>query len=64
MLNAYHEALEFELPQTKDGSPWRRWLDTALEPPDDICYLSEASIVANRKYLVQARSAVALVASL
>jgi glycogen operon protein len=53
MLNAYHEALEFELPQLEDAHPWKRWIDTALESPDDICDWSRASVVANGKYLVQ-----------
>ena len=26
---------------------WKRWIDTALESPDDICYQSEASITLN-----------------
>jgi isoamylase len=64
MLNAYHEALEFELPQIKEASHWRRWIDTALESPDDICYLNDAPITANEKYLVQPRSTVALIAML
>jgi glycogen operon protein len=36
MVNAYHEALEFELPQVKDASHWKRWIDTSLASPDDI----------------------------
>jgi glycogen operon protein len=64
ILNAYHEALEFELPQVKEAGSWKRWIDTALESPDDICYQSDASIIANGKYLVQPRSTVALIAIL
>ena len=64
MLNAYHEALEFELPQLKDALHWKRWIDTALESPDDICYWKDASIIANEKYLVQPRSVVILIARL
>jgi glycogen operon protein len=56
MLNAYHSALEFELPEVNHGSNWKRWIDTALESPDDICDRSEASVIANEKYLVQPRS--------
>ena len=33
MLNAYHEALEFELPQLKDALRWKRWIDTASRSP-------------------------------
>jgi glycogen operon protein len=62
MLNAYHTALEFELPTIKEGITWKRWIDTALESPNDICYLPDASVAANQTYLVQPRSTVALVA--
>jgi len=64
MVNAYHEALEFELPQVKDASHWKRWIDTSLASPDDICYQSDASITASGKYLVQPRSTVVLIARL
>jgi glycogen operon protein len=64
MLNAYHTALDFELPEVKNGSHWRRWIDTALESPDDICERSDVSVTANGKYLVQPHSTVALIAML
>jgi glycogen operon protein len=35
LLNMYWEPLDFELPTVPDRS-WRRVLDTALAPPDDI----------------------------
>jgi glycogen operon protein len=38
ILNAYWEPLDFELPilsNRKDN--WRRWIDTSLDPPHDIC---------------------------
>jgi glycogen operon protein len=61
-LNAYWEPLRFELPPfPKDGlGPWRRWLDTFLESPDDICPISNAPLVAGSTYLVNPRSVVAL----
>ena len=37
MINAYWEALAFELPPTEEGAGWRRWIDTSLASPDDIC---------------------------
>ena len=49
MLNAYHVAPEFELPKIKDALHWKRWIDTALESPDDICYQSDASNYCKRK---------------
>jgi glycogen operon protein len=38
ILNAYWEALDFELPVVINGHEnWRRWIDTALDPPQEIC---------------------------
>ena len=38
ILNAYWEPLDFELPILKNGREnWRRWIDTALDPPHEIC---------------------------
>ena len=44
ILNAYWEPLEFELPAVGDGGgePWRRWIDTSLESPQDIVPWQEA----------------------
>ena len=63
MLNAYWEPLRFELPPVSEDElrPWRRWLDTFLEPPDDICLFSDAPPLAGSSYLVHPRSIVALV---
>jgi glycogen operon protein len=38
IMNAYWESLDFELPTLGDiaGIPWRRWIDTGLDTPDDI----------------------------
>jgi isoamylase len=62
MLNAYWEPLRFALPLVPEDKsrPWRRWLDTFLEPPDDICVFSNALPVAGSSYLVNPRSIVAL----
>jgi glycogen operon protein len=64
MLSAYHDALEFELPKLKEGFSWKRWIDTALEPPDDICYRQHAVTILDDKYLVQAYTSVILIAKL
>jgi glycogen operon protein len=66
MFNAYWEPLEFELPRCRDGSAvaWCRWIDTALESPDDIVDWASAPPVAPDKYRVEARSMVALCALL
>ena len=63
MLNAYWESLAFELPSTREqGSKrWRRWIDTFLPSPEDICDWGDAPIVSQSRYLVEARSLVLLV---
>jgi isoamylase len=62
MLNAYWEPLRFELPPVgeDESRPWRRWLDTFLEPHDEICTFSKAPPVGSSSYLVNPRSIVAL----
>jgi len=57
--NAYHRALAFELPE---GYAWRRVIDTALDSPKDIVDEKAAPLVEQKRYRVQARSVVVLVA--
>jgi len=64
MLNAHNDALEFELPQLKETNSWKRWIDTALESPDDICYWQHAKTIAGEKYVVRSYTSVILVAKL
>jgi glycogen operon protein len=59
MLNAYWEALAFELPPP-EAPGWYRLVDTFLESPDDICDLPVAPIVEPLTYVVQPRSVVLL----
>jgi isoamylase len=61
ILNAYWEPLDFELPPpgTSDGV-WRRWIDTALEPPHDICDWQAEEPVSGRTYTAGPRSVVML----
>jgi isoamylase len=59
ILNAYWEALEFELPPT-NGGPWRRWLDTSLPPPEDIVDWQQALAIPDRPYRTGQRSVVVL----
>jgi len=76
MMNAYWEALDFELPPVdspspeasqgsdrgeKDGAWWRRWVDTSLDSPDDICSWIDAPAVRGPTYRVQPRSIAVLV---
>jgi isoamylase len=61
ILNAYWEPLNFEMPSLTDGLAWRRWIDTNLDPPDDIIEWRAAPRVAGPTYQAGARSVVALV---
>jgi isoamylase len=61
MLNAYGESLKFELPSPDPNSTWKRWIDTSLESPNDICRWSKAVAVSEQKYLVEAHSIVVLI---
>ena len=36
ILNAYWDSLDFELPELGGGDTWGRWIDTALDTPNDI----------------------------
>jgi len=53
MLNAHKEALEFELPEPPPGVQWKRWIDTSLASPDDICDRKEAKGFDGLKYKVE-----------
>jgi len=64
ILNSYWETLNFELPLPQNGfGTWRRWIDTALEIPDDIVEWPNASPVSGGSYRVAPRSVVVLYAS-
>jgi len=60
ILNAHWEPLEFELPPVADGRPWRRWIDTFLDPPNDIVEWEHAPSVPGRTYRAGSRSVVVL----
>jgi glycogen operon protein len=65
MFNAYWEALTFELPPAADRRHrWRRCIDTALAPGDDIKSWGEAPDVTRAHYVVQPRSVVPLALAL
>jgi isoamylase len=62
MLNAYWEPLTFELPATNpQGARWRRWVDTSLPSPQDICAWEAAQIISESTYVVVPRSIVLLI---
>jgi isoamylase len=57
ILNAYWEPLAFELPP---AGGWRRWIDTALESPQDIVPWEAAPMIAGPTYKAASRSVVVL----
>jgi glycogen operon protein len=65
IFNAYWEPLEFELPAGMHAAshPWRRWIDTSLESPDDIRDWPAAPVVTERTYRAGPRSVVVLIAA-
>src|SRR5947208_3583219 len=65
ILNAYWEPLDFELPPVAEGvaGHWRRWIDTALDPPHDIVPWQTAPALPVQTYRVEARSSVVLFAA-
>jgi glycogen operon protein len=60
ILNAYWEPLNFEIPKLDHGISWLRWIDTALDSPNDIVPWQEAPRFAGDTYPAQARSVVML----
>ena len=64
ILNAYWEPLDFELPPAAndDANPWRGWIDTAQEAPNDIVPWEEAPAFQGTIYRAEARSVVVLYA--
>jgi glycogen operon protein len=64
ILNAYWESLDFELPLIDKNSrePWRRWIDTTLDPPDDIVEWQSALPVSEKTYRTGPRSVVVMFA--
>jgi isoamylase len=62
VLNAYWEPLDFELPPVggKDAGPWRRWIDTSLDSPQDIVPWTAAPALSGKTYRTAARSVVML----
>jgi len=65
ILSAYHGPLTFELPRSVNGRDvaWRRWIDTALDSPNDITDWTQASPVKGYDYRAEGRSVVMLYAT-
>jgi glycogen operon protein len=64
ILNAYFKPLDFELGKDCDAKPitWRRWIDTALDSPDDIVDWRSAPPVSGQTYHADSKSVVVLIA--
>ena len=63
IFNAYWDPLDFELPVLEHVyGPWLRWIDTALDPPHEICDWNAEEAVLDSIYHVGARSVVVLIA--
>lgn len=61
MINAYWEALLFELPPLATDHHWHCIINTAKPAPDDFCPPDTAPIIAESEYLVTARSIALLI---
>jgi isoamylase len=66
ILNAFWEPLDFELPRVDMGGddPWRRWIDTTLDSPEDIVDWDAMAGVPGFTYSAGPRSVVLLCADL
>jgi glycogen operon protein len=66
ILNAYWEALDFELPGAGKGggNSWRRWIDTALDSPNDIVEWQSSPSIEGNSYRAEPRSVVVLFAGI
>ena len=63
ILNAFWEDLEFELPALSSAEEtWRRWIDTSLDPPNEIVEWRAAPPSPGLTYHAGARSVVVLIA--
>ncbi len=61
ILNAHWEPHAVTLPETLNGHPWRRWIDTSLPSPNDITPWASALPIDGTSYFVQAHSVVTLI---
>ncbi len=65
IVNAYWEALEFELPQVdRRENAWRRWINTALDAPQDIVHWEAALPVSSSAVRAEPRSVIVLFAEI
>ncbi len=65
IINAYWDALDFELPPANGSkNPWKRWIDTGLDSPNDIVPWEKTTPISGLNYRAEARSVVALCSKL
>jgi glycogen operon protein len=65
IANAYWEALDFELPQIgRPGTPWRLWINTGLDSPQDIVHWEAAPQVPSSTMRAEPRSVIVFFAEL
>jgi glycogen operon protein len=64
IVSAHWESLKFELPLLVNGHRWRRWIDTYLQTPEDICDWDDAKPIPGTTYSAGPRSVVLLLADL
>jgi isoamylase len=64
IVNAYWEALDFEIPPVDGSESWRRCIDTYRDPPDDIRSWLEAQTLHGPTCRVEPRSIVILLAKI
>jgi len=62
VLNAYWEALAFEVPRIGEGIAWRRCVDTSRPSPHDISLDLDAEAINSSSMVVQPRSVIVLLA--
>ncbi len=60
ILNAYWEPLDFELPPLDNSGMWYRWIDTALDSPQDIVPWQTSPSISGLTYRVEPRTVVVL----
>jgi len=63
MFNAFWLPLKFDLPR-RDGSTWKRLIDTSLASPDDFCDTQSACALTEDHYMVEGRSSVVVISDL
>jgi glycogen operon protein len=66
IFNAYHAPLHFELPHRgiEQAGPWRRWIDTYLESPEDIVPWDQPRPISGANYCAGPHSVAVLVRDL